>query len=87
MNNMKRLIVAILAVLCTLGVSAQEFTTGFRNFSTDDGLPDNSVRSIFQDSNGLIWLCTREGICMYDGLHFQQLEDPACDILDDLLQD
>ena len=30
MNNMKRLIVAILAVLCTLGLSAQEFTGGVK---------------------------------------------------------
>ena len=56
----------------------------FRNFSTDDGLPDNSVRAIYQDSYGLIWLCTREGICMYDGLHFKQLRDASCDILDGL---
>lgn len=63
---------------------AQDQPLRFRNFSTDDGLPDNSIRSIFQDSDGLIWLCTREGICMYDGLHFKQLEDPSCDILDGL---
>jgi signal transduction histidine kinase/ligand-binding sensor domain-containing protein/CheY-like chemotaxis protein len=62
----------------------QNISVQFRNFSTDDGLPDNSVRAIFQDSDGLIWLCTREGICMYDGLHFKQLEDPSCDILDGL---
>ena len=30
MKNMKRLIVAILAVLCTLGLSAQEFTGGVK---------------------------------------------------------
>ncbi len=81
---MKKLltIAALMASLfCAL---AQNNPVSFRNFSTDDGLPDNSVRSIFQDSNGLIWLCTREGICMYDGLHFKPLEDPDCDILDGL---
>ena len=77
---------ALLALLIALFLPsfAQDRPARFRNFSTDDGLPDNSVRSIFQDSNGLIWLCTREGICMYDGLHFKPLEDPACDILDGL---
>ena len=77
---------ALLALLITvfLPLTAQDYTARFRNFSTDDGLPDNSVRSIYQDSNGMIWLCTREGICMYDGLHFKQLEDPACDILGSL---
>ncbi len=56
----------------------------FRNFSTDDGLPDNSVRASYQDSNGLMWFCTRDGICMYDGLHFKPLEDESCDILNGL---
>ena len=81
---MKKIAVLTLLIAFFLPVSAQEYAPAFRNFSTDDGLPDNSVRSIFQDSNGLIWLCTREGICMYDGLHFQHLEDPDCDILDAL---
>ena len=81
---MKKTALISLLIAFFLPVSAQDDTGRFRNFSTDDGLPDNSVRSIFQDSNGLIWLCTREGICMYDGLHFQQLDDPDCDILDGL---
>ncbi len=78
--------IALLALLIAFfsPTFAQDQPLRFRNFSTDDGLPDNSIRSIFQDSDGLIWLCTREGICMYDGLHFKQLEDPACDILDGL---
>ena len=81
---MKRIV--LLAVLLSSLFPAWAQTGGvhFRNFSTDDGLPDNSVRAIFQDSDGLIWLCTREGICMYDGLHFKPLEDPACDILNGL---
>lgn len=79
----KRLFLSILAA-ALLPLTALSENVRFRNFSTDDGLPDNSVRSIFQDSNGLIWLCTREGICMYDGLHFKLLEDASCDILEGL---
>ena len=81
---MKKLALLTLLITFFLPVSAQDYPILFRNFSTDDGLPDNSVRSIFQDSDGLIWLCTREGICMYDGMHFLQLEDPSCDILEGL---
>ena len=78
---MKRALLFVILLSSVLLGRAQNIHTQFRNFSTDDGLPDNSVRAIFQDSDGLIWLCTREGICMYDGLHFKQLEDPSCDIL------
>ena len=78
---MKKAILFVLLLWSVLPGWTQNFHTQFRNFSTDDGLPDNSVRAIYQDSDGLIWLCTREGICMYDGLHFKPLEDPSCDIL------
>ena len=81
---MKKTAIITLLIAFFLPSFAQDRPVQFRNFSTDDGLPDNSVRAIFQDSNGLIWLCTREGVCMYDGLHFKQLEDPSCDILDGL---
>ena len=83
-RKMKKLALLTLLITFFLPSAAQDFPVDFQNFSTDDGLPDNSVRSIFQDSSGLIWLCTREGICMYDGMHFQQLEDSSCDILDGL---
>ena len=81
---MKRtaLLTAILSLLLPVAALAGDYQ--FRNFSTDDGLPDNSVRSSFQDSYGLMWFCTRDGICMYDGLHFKALEDSSCDILDGL---
>ena len=79
---MKKFVILTVLISTILPLFAQPVR--FRNFSTDDGLPDNSIRAILQDSNGLIWLCTREGICMYDGLHFKQLEDPSCDILDGL---
>ena len=81
---MKRALLSAIFLLSILAGWAQNTHIPFRNFSTDEGLPDNSVRAIFQDSDGLIWLCTREGICMYDGLHFKPLEDPSCDILDGL---
>ena len=81
---MKRALLSVIFLASVLTGWAQNPHIHFRNFSTDEGLPDNSVRAIFQDSDGLIWLCTREGICMYDGLHFKPLEDPSCDILDGL---
>ena len=81
---MKRLVLLTFILSSLLPLGAQNDVIRWRNYSTDDGLPDNSVRSIFQDSDGLLWLCTREGICMYDGLHFKQLEDPSCSLLDGL---
>ncbi len=53
----------------------------FLRLNSDAGLPDNSIRACVQDSYGFLWLCTRDGICMYDGTRFKPLESEDCDIL------
>lgn len=42
----------------------------FEYFTTNDGLPDNQVRSILEDTHGNIWIETAKGICSYDGKKF-----------------
>jgi ligand-binding sensor domain-containing protein len=37
--------------------------------TVDDGLPLNSVWTITQDKNGLIWFGTLDGLCSYDGFN------------------
>ena len=66
-------------ILSPLSAAAGNYR--FQRYNTDNGLPDNSIRGIGQDSNGLMWLCTRDGLCMYDAHHFILLEDPSCPIL------
>ncbi len=39
-------------------------------WTADDGLPQNSVYSILQDSDGYIWLGTQEGLVRFDGIRF-----------------
>jgi signal transduction histidine kinase/ligand-binding sensor domain-containing protein/CheY-like chemotaxis protein len=34
----------------------------FTTFTTDDGLPDNSILSLHRDSSGAVWIGTREGV-------------------------
>ncbi len=42
----------------------------FKNYTINDGLASNSIRSIFQDSKGFLWIGTWEGISRYDGYTF-----------------
>jgi len=42
----------------------------FANFTTKDGLCNNSVGAIIQDKSGNILLGTNRGICIYDGKKF-----------------
>lgn len=40
------------------------------NYTVEDGLPQNRVSIIFQDSKGFIWLGTLNGACKFDGYEF-----------------
>src|SRR5262245_763910 len=42
----------------------------FRHLTTDDGLPNNRVEAILQDSRGFMWFGTIDGLARYDGYRF-----------------
>ena len=44
----------------------------FERFGSRDNLPDNRIRSIFQDSQGVLWIGTMNGVCQYDGYSFKK---------------
>lgn len=39
-------------------------------WTTDNGLPQNTVRSILQTRDGYLWLATLDGLVRYDGVRF-----------------
>ena len=41
-----------------------------KEFNIDNGLPSNTVRCVFKDSKGLIWIGTQSGLVRYDGKNF-----------------
>lgn len=49
-------------------VAAQQYI--FKNYTVNDGLVSNSIRKVFQDSKGFLWITTQEGISKYDGHRF-----------------
>lgn len=42
----------------------------YKVFDTSNGLPDNTVKCITQDSLGFIWMGTFNGLCRFDGEEF-----------------
>jgi ligand-binding sensor domain-containing protein len=48
--------------------SAQELF--FSRYTVSDGLVNNSIRKIYQDSKGFLWISTWEGLSKYDGHRF-----------------
>ncbi len=63
-----RLFTSVVAFLIfVLGLSAQPL---FEHISSDEGLSENVVNVIFQDSRGFMWFGTNDGLSKYDGNKF-----------------
>ncbi len=66
----RRVISLTLALLAFAGeaLCAQEYS--FRSFGASEGLTNLTIRKIYQDRTGFIWVSTENGIYRYDGDRF-----------------
>jgi two-component system sensor histidine kinase ChiS len=71
-NGWLRFMIAILllAALPATDLNAQPSTAIFEYLSTDDGLAQNHVFHITQDTDGFMWFSTMDGLSKYDGFTF-----------------
>lgn len=74
MKDLSRIISAVIVTMMmgtafgTAKAEPLEFI--YEHYSSDDGLPHNSICDILQDHNGYLWLCTWYGLSRYDGSGF-----------------
>jgi ligand-binding sensor domain-containing protein len=59
----------ILLVFCAHSLLGQQYFT--RNYTINEGLPDNCIHDIFKDSRGFLWIGTNAGLAKFDGGNFQ----------------
>jgi signal transduction histidine kinase/ligand-binding sensor domain-containing protein/DNA-binding response OmpR family regulator len=59
--------------------SAESQQIHFRHLSIDDGLSQNAVLSILQDSHGYMWFGTKDGLNRYDGYNFRIFQNDTHD--------
>jgi ligand-binding sensor domain-containing protein/signal transduction histidine kinase/DNA-binding response OmpR family regulator len=50
---------------------AKETSIRFQHLGIEDGLPQNSVITVFQDSTGFMWFGTEMGLARYDGYNLK----------------
>jgi ligand-binding sensor domain-containing protein len=78
MKSSRTLPITVAFLLSTTLLPAQQplrFAPAFRNYTTDQGLPNNGVYDIYQDKTGYIWIASNQGICRFDGYTFEQFPD------------
>lgn len=64
---MKKIILLFLIILNLTSVFAQKQNITFNHLTTDDGLSQFSVNSLYTDEQGVLWIGTREGLNRYNG--------------------
>jgi ligand-binding sensor domain-containing protein len=63
--QIKHIILLFTLLLFSASISAQNIS--YRNLTTKDGLPSNTIYQIKQDKKGFIWIATANGLVRYDG--------------------
>ena len=64
---MRKVILLFLLFLSVTAVRTLEQNITFSHLTTDDGLSQFSVNSLYIDERGIIWAGTREGLNRYNG--------------------
>ncbi len=91
---MKKLLSVVLIVFISFISVAQQSNIKFRHLTIKDGLSQSNVSTILQDSKGLIWFGTQDGLNLYNGFDFEVFSHDISDstsisnnFIRDLLQD
>lgn len=64
----KRLLIVLIFLMSECAIAQKRYAVA--HYTSDNGLPQNSVKNIVSDSEGFIWLATEDGLVRYDGHHF-----------------
>lgn len=62
----------IFCCIAQMGAAAEDsLQYSIQHFTNENGLPQNSVKSIAADEYGFVWLATESGVVRFDGRHFK----------------
>src|SRR5689334_11603345 len=67
-----RLTLVLTVLCCAVSLFGQRMV--FKHLTVEEGLSQNTVMAITQDSLGFMWFGTRNGLCRFDGYSFRIFE-------------
>ena len=70
-KSVKVLPFILLTLYFCCGINVYSQTIPFQNFTSKNGLPQNFINDIYQDSHGFIWIASQVGVTRYDGYEFK----------------
>jgi len=70
-TNKKNILIFLLFILCSHNYFINAQVLEVERINTTNGLSNNKVLHIFQDSYGLLWIATEYGLNQYDGYNFK----------------
>ena len=70
LRTLLKTILVVLALSSTNGVRAQHLQASLSHYSTENGMPSNTVSSLANDDYGYIWMGTWNGVSRFDGYKF-----------------
>ncbi len=69
------LIIVLISLFASHPLLGQKHNLKFKTIRQSDGLINNSIISMIQDSYGFVWLGTHQGLQRYDGTSFKNFEN------------
>ena len=75
MKGSKSILTGTILFLLTICISnAQIRNSFFSNYTIQDGLSDDKIHCIYQDSHGWIWIGSSFGVLRFDGYEFHKFQ-------------
>ena len=70
LKTLLKTILVVLALSSTNGMRAQHLQASLSHYTTENGMPSNTVSSLTSDDYGYIWMGTWNGVSRFDGYNF-----------------
>ena len=70
LKTILKTILVVLALSSANGMRAQQLQASLSHYTTENGMPSNTVSSLASDDYGYIWMGTWNGVSRFDGYNF-----------------